>query len=100
MYVINWQTITYVAVLSSAIAAIIALIWKIKSDRRQLSFTIFVKLLDYSDKLDNELTNEWLNIKRAKLSGAYPEVSLRVRDRDNFLDYLHREVSNGGQLTL
>jgi len=102
MFAINWQTVTYLAVLSSAIAAIIALIWKIKSDRRQLRFTIFVKLLDFSDKLDNELTSEWLNMKRSKLRDpeTLPEVSLRVRDRDNFLDYLCREVSSRGHLVL
>jgi len=86
----NWQAITYFALICSAFAAIATLIWKIKSDRKQLRFTVFIRFLNYANKVNNEQEKEWINMKRAKLT--LQEVAKRIRDRDRFLDYLKREL--------
>ncbi|KYK27826.1 MAG: hypothetical protein AYK19_21190 [Theionarchaea archaeon DG-70-1] len=59
---------------------------KIRSDRKQLRFTVFIRFLNYANKVNNKQEKEWINMKRAKLT--HPEVAKRIRDRDRFLDRL------------
>ena len=83
---VDWQTIANIATSLAVVVAIGVFIWETRSSRRERTFSIFFRMLDYYSKIMTERRRKWKVIEE-KVK-ANPKISREIGDKTNTLDYL------------
>lgn len=82
----DWSTLAQVATALGLIVAICMFIWQIKSNRKERSFSIFLRLLDFYNHIMTERRQKWKTIKEKVKDN--PKISIEIGDKTSSIDYL------------
>ena len=83
---VDWQTISYIAMALVVIVAISTFIWEVKSSRKERAFSIFLRLLDLYSETMTERRQKWKTIKEKVR--ANPKTLQEIGEKTSSLDYL------------
>ncbi|MCK4361906.1 MAG: hypothetical protein KAW13_01335 [Dehalococcoidia bacterium] len=82
----DWQTIANIAILLAVIITIGVFIWEVIASRRERTFSVFLRLLDYYEKIMSERRRKWKTIKETVKDNA--KIAEEIGDKTSTLDYL------------
>lgn len=78
---VDWQTFSYIASCIALIVTIIIFISEVNKNRKERSFSIFLKLIDFFKEIQTERREKWKRIKEAV-------PSEEIGDKTIPLDYI------------